>query len=203
MGIISIREISDDIRGRLGIWELNDSYELLRQKCRLSETEEKKIESITNEKRRCEYLSVRLLLQELLPDKVEIGYTDTGKPVLEQSVHITISHSARLAAVLVSEQPAGIDIEQISRNTEKVASRFLAEPELRHVQLTPEPALTRILYWSAKEALFKCTPVTGIDFREHILINPFFPSEEAGKFYGRLKKDKQLVKFVFRYFIFK
>ena len=202
MGIISIRELTDDIQGKLGIWEMNDSYSDLKKKCRLSVKEEKKVDSYTNEKRRCEFLSVRLLLQELLPERMEINYTQTGKPELEQGFHITISHSARLAAVLISDHQAGIDIEQLSRNTEKVAPRFLSETELLHIQKTSSPPLTRILYWCAKEALFKCTPISAIDFKKHILIKPFFPTGDSGKFYGQLKKDTQLVNFVFHYIIF-
>lgn len=202
MGVVKIFDLSEDINGKLGIWEMNDSYAYLREKCNLSENDEKRIALIANEKRRCEFLSVRMLLQKMLSHREEITYNEAGKPELQNDYHITISHSSRLAAVLLSEQPTGIDIEQLNRNTEKVATRFLSEQENNHVQCTSNPPLTRLLYWCAKEALFKCSPLSGIDFRKHILINSFFPEPGRGKFFGQLTKDNQLVNFVFHYFIF-
>src|SRR5690606_9530137 len=130
-------------------------------------------------------LSVRMLLHEMLPEKPEILYTEAGKPELLNDYHISISHSSSLVVILLSEQTAGIDVESLDRNTEKVSTRFLSEQEAGHISKTTSPSLTRILYWCAKEALFKCTQLEGIDFKSQILINPFFPLPDSGKFFGQ------------------
>lgn len=201
MGIINISELQEDFRGLLGVWDLSETCSALLDDFHFSEKEQREFNKITNDKRRCEYLAVRLLLQKMMQKKKELYYTNSGKPFLEENIHISISHSSELAVVLLTDKPAGVDVESLQRKTDKIASRFLSDSESQHIQSTPDPAFTRILYWCAKEALFKCTPLEGIDFKSQLLIKPFHPVSGSGNFCGQLIENNQPANFVFHYFI--
>lgn len=201
MGVIKISELPEDQKGMLGIWELSEPCSaLLREFC-FSDNEQLEFNNIKNDKRKCEFLAVRLLLQKMMQKKKELHYTGSGKPILEENIHISISHSSELAVVLLTEKPAGVDVESIHRKTDKIAARYLSDSELQHIEKTQDPAFTRILYWCAKEALFKCTPEKGIDFKNQLLIKPFLPASGSGNFDGHHLINNQLINFVFHYSI--
>jgi 4'-phosphopantetheinyl transferase len=201
MGVIKISELPGGYEGMLGIWDLSEPCSALVREFCFSEKELLEYNKITNDKRKCEFLAVRLLLQKMMQKKKEISYTDSGKPILEENIHISISHSSELVVVLLTAKPAGIDVESIHRKTDKIAARYLSESELRHIDKTQEPAFTRILYWCAKEALFKCTPLEGINFKNQLLLKPFLPVLGSGNFYGQLIINNQLTNFVLYYSI--
>ena len=54
---------------------------------------------------------LRMLGMEALP---EVRFDPGGKPVFVNSpLHFSLSHSGNLAAVLISEEPCGVDVEQL------------------------------------------------------------------------------------------
>ncbi len=99
---------------------------------------------------------VRLLEEKTGITGIRIAYTSNGKPFIagQEELHISISHSANLIAVYLSEkQPVGIDIEQENKVILKATSHFINAAEA----LTfPEPDIAQLhLIWGAKEAIFK------------------------------------------------
>ena len=58
---------------------------------------------------------------------------------------------------------------------------------LNHIRKLPDKQKVAVLYWSAKEAIFKCAKEDGIQFDKKILIQPFEIKEE-GKFAATLNK---------------
>ncbi|MDR0865802.1 MAG: 4'-phosphopantetheinyl transferase superfamily protein [Candidatus Symbiothrix sp.] len=128
------------------------------------------------EHRKCEWLSVRLLLKSLLGEEKQILYTDAGKPYLaDHSYHISISHTKGFVAVaLDKEKPVAVDIEYLSPRVEKIRTRFVNEAEESH--LSKENRLIHLLlHWSAKESLFKLLDENDIDFKTQLHLNPFEP----------------------------
>jgi 4'-phosphopantetheinyl transferase len=201
MAVINILKLQEPYNGWLGIWELTENCNELLANFEFTDEEKKAFEKISNEKRKCEFLAVRIMLQELMQKKKVLVYDSEGKPLLEDNTHISIAHSSELVVVLISEIRAGIDVENVNRSTEKIASRFLSEKELQHIESTSNQAYARIIYWCAKEALFKCTPLADIDFKKHIEIKPFMPGKGPGSFYGQLHKNNHHSDFVFHYFL--
>lgn len=174
--------------GLLGIWEISESSDDLFSIFKFSETEKNEFSKIKAERRKTEYLAVRLLLQELLNKKQEIQYQQSGKPELKSiKKNISISHSSNFIVILLSDKKIGIDVEVAQRDIEKVATRFLHKNELKQIHNESNQQLAKILYWSAKEAIFKCTDEQHIEFRDHIFIDPF-TIEKEGKFTGTLNK---------------
>lgn len=189
--------------GILGIWELTETAEQLSSVFQFSEIEKNEFSRINFSKRKIEYLATRLLLQNLLNEKVEIVYKKSGKPTLKNKLlNISISHSADLAAVYISEKNNGIDVEQLHRNIDRVANRFLNELEMRDVENCKNPQMAKILYWGAKESIFKCTALHGVLFDKQIHI-PAFNIENEGCFSGELISELKIEKFNLCYFQYK
>jgi len=183
-----LKKIKTEV-GLLGIWELSDTPEELEKKISFNSTECYEYAKIRLAKRKKEYLSARLLLKELLGYKPEIRYQETGKPVLNNSsLRVSISHSAQLVTIILSEKKIGIDVENTKRNIDRVAKRFLHKDEYSHISTLMNSQEARILYWSAKEAIFKCSDNQGSEFSEHIYIHPFELKSE-GSFSGILNNS--------------
>ncbi len=134
----------------------------------------------SSERRQREFLTTRLLLATLLDGPPQVVYTPAGKPLLDGDTrHISLTHSASLAAAIVSHLPAGIDTEETSRRVEEIAPRFLSAQELAWTLKTPDIRKSQILCWSIKESVFKMINQPGTDFRSHIFIPPIAVSEDG------------------------
>lgn len=166
--------------GSIAVWKLTENWEELLPQINLTEADQTRFEIIRSVKRRTEFLSTRILLKKTLGEHVSIDYTSNGKPVLQNSSnHISISHSADFACIFISEQRIGIDIEQGNRNIDRIADRFLHPDEKKHITQLTDSQLGKIVYWSAKEAVFKCSDAHGIRFNEQINIRNFSPEDQT------------------------
>ncbi len=134
------------------------------------------IQKIKTESRRIEWLSVRLLLKEMLGEEKEVLYTETGSPYLsDHSYYLSISHTkGYVAAALNKEIPVGIDVEYLSSRVRKIRTRFLNEEEERSISQVNED-VHLLLHWSAKESLFKALGETDVDFKTSLHIDAFEP----------------------------
>ena len=172
--------------GTVGIWELTETAEELNNSFVFSSTEKEEFEKIRSDKRKKEYIASRLILQELLNKKIEIEYLITGKPILKNTqLHISISHSENIVVVIVSNHKIGIDVEILNRNIDQVARRFLSKEEYNFIQNASESQSAKIIYWGAKESIFKCSDYQGVHFYQQIFIHPFKIKNE-GSFSGKL-----------------
>ncbi|KKK69703.1 hypothetical protein LCGC14_2931360, partial [marine sediment metagenome] len=102
MGVI----LKNDLKGscRLGIWEITEEYDELRSKLSLETEEVRTLDGFQNNSRKLEWLSVRRLINELTGSNTRIVYTEARKPyLLDNSSHISISHSKNYTAILMSK----------------------------------------------------------------------------------------------------
>jgi phosphopantetheinyl transferase len=119
------------------------------------------IEHYTNfksEKRKREFLSIRILLSTYLNTKTEIKYRNE-KPYIK-GMYISISHKDNEILIgLNKNNEIGIDIEKSQTTLDKIIDKFCNEKDL-HLNNTffktknKVEALTKL--WAAKEATFKC-----------------------------------------------
>ena len=128
---------------------------------------------LKTEKRKKEFLTSRLLLDQLSPNTI-ITYNRFGAPKLDNGKHISISHSKKMVAIIMSEQQVSIDIEQISEKALRLSSKFVSEKNLK--KLSKEKAT---LIWCLKEVVFKWHQKGGVDFIKDIII-PEFSVKEKG-----------------------
>ena len=170
---------------KLGIWKIEEPEGFFLKKVPLQR-------EITHPHKRLQHLAGRYLLQYLFPDfpYEEILIADTRKPYLPyEQYHFSISHCGDYAAAIVSsEQRVGIDIEMVSERVSKISHKFLHTTESDFIRKQsnehdshPDHQTTRQLTvaWSAKEAVFKWWGWGGIDFSEHILLEPFSPGNNG------------------------
>ncbi|MBT3611364.1 MAG: 4'-phosphopantetheinyl transferase superfamily protein [Flavobacteriales bacterium] len=144
------------------VWEITEVLEELQML-------EKEIYTTTHttETRKKEFLASRLLLKEITPNTL-ITYNEFGAPELDNGNYISISHSKKIVAIIISEQQVGLDIEKISDKALKVSSKFVSENNLNN--LNKEKAT---LIWCCKEAIFKLHQKGNVDFKEDIKLTPF------------------------------
>lgn len=164
----------------MGIWKMEETTEELLSLFpeRLKNDAILYLRSIRSKRRSTEWLSTRIMLFELLDDQKTIGNHDDGKPyIVDSPYNISISHTKEYAAILLHKTlQVGIDIEIRSERVRKIANRFISKNEYID---SSQKALHQLLHWSAKESLFKLMDERGIDFRDHLFVKPFTPSENG------------------------
>lgn len=155
------------------ISDITESSDVLKSQLDNFEVYRLQYESLGHEKRKREFLSARIALNQLMNQSVEIEYDEVGKPLLkDHSVHISISHSTNYLAVMIHpEAVVGIDIEEISSRVSKVYRRFLSAEEQSH--LLPDDIQSLQIAWSAKECLYKIIGKTSSDFAATLRLHPF------------------------------
>ena len=174
-------------RGEIGVWNISESIDDLYLLARLSEPDLYSYNEIKAPHRKKEWLTARILLNELTGEQTRIAYHNDGRPYAENSVfNISISHTGIYVAVFLhSKAIPGIDIELITRQVGRVATRFLAPDELSTCLDDKELSNFRLLmHWCAKEAIFKMIPLTDIEFATDIRINYDGPTSNTGTFQG-------------------
>ncbi len=163
----------------MALWRISESEEALAARC--TQAEQVQASSYKSARRRSEFLAWRAMLHELLPD-AEVLYAPSGAPQLYNPQllpfsHLSVSHGAGYAALLLSSAPCGLDIERTERLSE----------------LLPSPELLPVVVWCAKEALYKWAGREGVDFLEDIQIAPL--EEVAGaSLVGRVRMEGESYK---------
>lgn len=129
--------------------------------------EKNQFEKLTIEKRKQEFLQVRVI-RDQIADGCEIIYNEDGKPYLkDNSQFISISHSENFIGLACAPFNIGLDIEEISERVHKIKNRFLNENEIK---IFGEDTISLTELWTIKEALFKMNNRKGIDFRKELHI---------------------------------
>lgn len=118
-----------------------------------------------------------VMLRELLEQRglfhpFRFGYNEHGKPYLKDypDVHFNLSHCKNGIAVVVSDQPVGIDIESYRSVSDSLLRYTMNEEEQLIIQESDDPIRTFTEYWTKKEAVFKLRG-TGITKGLHELLN--------------------------------
>lgn len=168
-----IRERINEDRASLLVWEVTETRdELLREINHPDSLEE--YQKLNTEKRKKEFLAVRVALKYLFEEEIYISYDENGKPFLSgKRYNVSISHSGNWVAVLTHpEREVGVDIECIGNRVEKVYSRFLSEKERLYLSEKKKKEQLHIM-WSAKEAAYKIFGKETVDFANQLYIEPF------------------------------
>jgi phosphopantetheinyl transferase len=133
-------------------------------------------------KREIETLGKNYLLAHLTSDTTQLIYDDKGKPHLaNDSRHLSISHSHdRLVIIINEKEETGIDIELLRDKVLKIKHKFLSSSELGDANDDVEKLL---IYWAAKETLYKIYGLKEIDFIKHLAVEPFI-KQTHGKLKG-------------------
>lgn len=135
---------------------------------------------LTTEKRKLEFLNIRVGLNTMLGKDVVILYDEFGKPYIDEGqCNISISHSKNLIALAAHpKKSVGIDIEYYSDKVQRIYKRFLSQTEQEEL-FCDNDIEKLMLAWSAKEALYKIIGSEAVDFARQLRIFPFSKSESG------------------------
>lgn len=187
-----------DIRtthSRVGLWKIHESPEELLGHARLSYNEELRFKELKTEKRRLQWLAVRVLYRYLLPDAAcSIEYNQLGKPELPfLPFNISISHSDSLAAIQLSENDiCGTDVQRTHPKIARLSDKFVHESELGFIKQAQQTEYLTLI-WSMKEAVFKQFG-SELAFKEGIQLEPFDLMRDD-KTIANVNKDGVLYRF--------
>lgn len=165
---------------QLGIWKITEDYNTLRSRIKLTREELDTLEKFNHLPRKIEWLSVRVLLNEMSDSDLSIYYNNNRKPFIKgNSYYISISHSRDLTSILLShEKRVGIDLEYMSHRIGSVSDRFVNRNE-RITEDEEQRKYHLYIHWCAKEALYKICDKQDINFKENLTIETFQPGEKG------------------------
>jgi 4'-phosphopantetheinyl transferase EntD len=161
MPLISIENLRGDVS--LGLWRIDESTEdFFRLYPHLRTFEPFLHEKYGHDARRLEFLSVRALLFEMTHEKhLTIDHQPSGKPLLSNQWHLSISHTRGFAALMLSPtRRVGVDIEYVSERINRIARRFIRPDEQ-----APDTT-ARLINWCAKETAYKYYSDDRLDYFE-------------------------------------
>ena len=145
------------------IWRMDETLEELLEMSQHHYDHE--IENISNDVRKKERIISRFLLETLVGRKVEVKYADSGKPFCD-GMHFSISHTKNFVAVIVSNEPVGVDIEYKSDRIFRITEKFMHPDELKTLSECSEKQKFALICWCAKETVYKIIQENGVDFAE-------------------------------------
>lgn len=162
------------------IWNITESFEQLNQEVQLNEKNQLRLNGMKSEMHQRAFLSVRKLLALAGYSDFDLEYDEFGKPHLIDEKHISITHSHHFSAIIISNEPVGIDIEMQRDIILKIAHKFVNDEELERLQKIDINDYIKKLTvkWGAKEAIFKIKNEKGISFKDHIQVIPFELDEQ-------------------------
>jgi 4'-phosphopantetheinyl transferase len=185
----------------IGIWECVENETFFEQSIQLYSEEVNELTN-TSPRKQLEWLSSRYLLQLLTGKNYRLATIkdENGKPYLIGSnQHISLSHSSKFTAAVISSEFTGIDIQYYTDKIERIKKKFLSDKEDEYYALNPSINLLHI-YWGAKEALFKVYGKGSVDFKKHLYIEPF-SIEKEGEFIGNILKDDVKFRYNMKYIL--
>lgn len=183
---------------RILVNRISETADFYLQKLELTEFDIEELNKYLIEKRKLQWYASRYTLKKLLdkPEMIYLNKDEYGKPFLENfPIHISLSHTQQMVVAMSNEQFfVGVDVEQIKDKVKRIAHKFTTEYECEFMQPNTELE-TLITIWSAKESIYKMYSQKQLDFKEHILLEPF-EFQGNGKIQARLVKndlDKKLI----------
>jgi phosphopantetheinyl transferase len=154
------------------------------------------IRNISHPHKRLQHLCGRYLLQHLVPHFPlhQIVAEHNNKPFLpNHPYHFSISHCDDYVTALVSTTfRVGIDVETVSKKVAAIRHKFLSEIEERMLanETTEQTELQKLtIAWSAKEAMFKWLGESGVDFKEHLVLNTLKGNASNGQILATLNRS--------------
>ena len=118
-----------------------------------------------------ELLLVRKILKSVLPGH-KILYNGR-EPYLEpRDFEISITHSFPFAALAISKNKVGIDVEPFNPKIIKIRHKFLNDDEADFIEERKETAYLTVI-WSLKESLYKIHHSNYWSLKKHYEVKPF------------------------------
>lgn len=185
------------------VWKIEEEPEFYRAGLILSDWETNYLNNITHPKRKLTWLASRFLLKQLIDTDVfvELLFDEHGKPyVTNFDIFVSLSHSNEHAAAIVSKNyEVGIDVEEPHRKIEIIKNKFLSPVELNNIGET-QVQQQLLIYWSAKEVMYKIYGKRKLEFKDDMYVKPFM-LKERGDLNGILMKNGLVAEYHMHYLL--
>jgi len=185
--------IQHDETTKILIWEITESLEELIEKVVLKEKTQLRLNGMKSQMHQRAFLSVRMLIQEMGFTDKDLHYDEFGKPYFNCHNYISITHSHHFAAIIISHETVGIDMELQREKILRIADKFVdTEFDYLNPNVLEEYIKKLTVIWGAKEAIFKIRNEKGISFKDHIRVGDFSLDEkqtQASLHFDDLIKD--------------
>lgn len=173
----------------MGIWRMSETLDDLLACYEVKPHERHNFEAFRNDRRRKEWLTVRILLAELIGGEASIDYMESGKPFLRGSkLFVSITHTIGYVGVRLGVQPVALDMEYMSNRVLRLIPRFVSEREMRYIA-EDNKIVSALIVWSAKETLFKRFDISDVLFDRHLFVRSLVVNGCEGVFTGCVDKD--------------
>jgi phosphopantetheinyl transferase len=202
----------------IGVWKIAESWQELFDSLTNKDVYYSDVMKMSSDKRKQEWLAVRLLLQHLSGSDAHIRYRGNGTPYLSgNACNISISHTNGFAAIILSKNKnPGIDVEYRSVRAWRLHKKYMDESEWKTILPTADTdnadrvvataatdmairaADIATICWCAKETAFKALGATDVDFSEHFNIENFSFSKK-GTLFLKEKRTEQCQRFKIHY----
>ncbi len=176
---------------RVVIWEVSEDQSFFNEGLLLSHLENEFVLSL-NKKRQLEWMASRFLMQKVMDIDIQaqLRKDKFGKPyLLQENVHISISHSHKYSALALSPKIIGIDIQLELDKITRIAHKFISDKEAIYIALDKQTEYMHTI-WGAKESMYKAYGRKSVEFKLDMELDPFVFNKEGFTFTGRLKKEK-------------
>jgi len=162
------RDFSDD-NATILLWKY-DEKEVLDPEVLLEEENYDRIKEYHPTKLK-ELLLVRKILKSVLPGH-KILYNEREPYLFPNDFEISITHSFPYAALAISKNKVGIDIEPFNPKILRIKHKFLYEEEAGFIEKKKETAYLTVI-WSLKESLYKIHHSNYWSLKKHYEVKPF------------------------------
>ena len=171
---------------KIKLWKLNlgelNNFEL-------DEYDSNLIKAKKNELVREQFLAVRRTLQ-LEDPSYKIRYDESGKPIINSDINISISHSKCMAAIVFSEHnKAAIDIGHKENKIINIQNKFLNDSEKQENGYQSNVDYLTMI-WTAKESIYKALGIKGVSFSDNIIIKNIKKNKGRGYYINGKEKYK-------------
>lgn len=162
------RDFSDN-NATILVWKYDESDDL--DINYLLEPENKDKVKDYHPKKLLEVLMVRKLLKSLKPMS-KILYQEREPFLYPKDAEISITHSFPFAAIAISKNKIGIDLEKFNPKILRLIDKFTFEEERVFIPLDNEVTFYTII-WSVKESMYKIHHSKHWSLKKHYEVYPF------------------------------
>lgn len=158
-----------DAKATILVWKYDDNEDLPFEN--LIETENfEKFQNYHPTKIK-ESLLVRKALQSILPTH-KILYKEREPYLFPKDYHISITHSFPFAAIAVSKEKIGIDMEKFNPKILRIEHKFIY-PKEADFFIDKEKVEYLTVIWSVKESLYKIHHSNYFSLKQNYKVEPF------------------------------
>lgn len=167
------KKINHQDRAAVFVWKIEEELKELSKHTVLRDVSAQRLNNMKSEIHQKGFLSIRQLLKLAGYTDNDLFYNGDGKPYLTDGKCISITHSFEYAAIVISEENVGIDIEKKREKIIRIADKFCNDKELLYVnsQEIEKRVENTTLIWCAKESVFKMCNTRGLSFKDHIYVD--------------------------------